>query len=219
MKFWLACQRVFHTRCANTELYEVLYNDFLRHDAPYKVSVQISTIEKIRYSLQITAKLTPHSILNVEELFKVAQQQTSLQPIGPNHQNLDLYCIFDLVVRASASLDQSSKATKHQIFCHLLFHVFDLTVGANTSFNQQQQQSVKATRHLQRQPCQKLSDSCRGCQDEDGSQDFHQEVCRRLIEIQKQRQLFLKQAQQEALLVGKDIDSVEWYDFSGYRRK
>ena len=161
MKFWLACQGVFHIRCANTELYEVLYNDFLRHDAPHKVSVRISTIEKIRCSLQITAKLTPHSILNVEELFKVAQQETNLQPLGPNHHNLDLYCIFDLIVRASTFLDQSSSKARKQIFCIYYFMFFDLSVGANTSFNQQQQ-SVKATRHLQRQPCQKSSDSCKG---------------------------------------------------------
>ena len=38
-------------------------------------------------------------------------------------------------------------------------------------------------------------------------------MCRHLIEIQEQRQLFLKQAQQEAVLVGKDTDGVEWYDF------
>ena len=65
------------------------------------------------------AEISKHSVLNVEQLFKVA-----------HHQILDLYCMFDLAVGASTSSDQSSKVTKHQMF------IFDLTVGANTSFNQ-----------------------------------------------------------------------------------
>jgi len=124
MKFWLACQGVFNLRCTSTKLYEILYNDFLQYDAPYKVSVQLSTIERIRCSLQKSAKSIPNSMLNVEELFKVAQQETYLQPLGPNHQNLDLYCIFDLVVEASTSLDRSSKTTKYQMFGNDLYCIY-----------------------------------------------------------------------------------------------
>ena len=46
----------------------------------------------------------------MEELFKVAQLDINVQSLGMNHQNLDLYCIFDLVVGASSySLDKPSK--------------------------------------------------------------------------------------------------------------
>lgn len=110
MKFWLACQGAFNTRCTNTKMYEVLYNNFLKSDAPYKVSVWISTIEGIKCLLQESGKVVLHSVLNVEELFKVAQQEINIQPLGPNHQSLDLYCISDLPVGVSSCfLDQPSK--------------------------------------------------------------------------------------------------------------
>ena len=52
----------------------------------------------------------PHSVLNMEELFKVAQLDINVQSLGMNHHNLDLYCIFDLAVGASSrSLDKPSK--------------------------------------------------------------------------------------------------------------
>ena len=132
MKFWLACQGDFNMRCINTKLYEVLYNDFLRHDAPYKVSVRISTIERIRCLLQKSAKLIPHSVLNVEELFKVAQQEIALQPLGLNSQNLDLYCM----------LDQSSKATKHQMFSNDLYCISRLTIVSREA---KRKQAIRAT--------------------------------------------------------------------------
>lgn len=114
-KFWLACQGVFSMRCTTTNLYEVLYNDFLKSDAPYKVSVWI---KRIKCLLKESVKVAIRSVFNVEELFKIAQQEINLQPLGPNHHNLDLYCIFDLAVGASIScfLDQPSKETKNQTF-------------------------------------------------------------------------------------------------------
>ena len=102
-------------RCTTTNLYEVLYNDFLKSDAPYKVSVWI---KRIKCLLKESVKVAIRSVFNVEELFKIAQQEINLQPLGPNHHNLDLYCIFDLAVGASIScfLDQPSKETKNQTF-------------------------------------------------------------------------------------------------------
>lgn len=175
MKFWLACQGVFNMRCTTTKLYEIIYNDFLRHNAPYKISVKVSTAEKIKYWLEKSAQLDQHSLLTVEKLLKVAQQEISLQPLGINHQNLDLYCMFHLAVGASQSSKVESKVTKHQ--------------------------------------------SCKISSNFEDSLSFHEEVYRCLLQVQKDRRCMLTKAHQEALLVGKDISSVEWYDFSGYPKK
>ena len=86
-----------------------MYSEIYKNDAPYKVSVGISTIARIKCLLQESGKVATNSVLNVKELFKIAQQEINMQPSGPNHQSLDLYCIFDLAVGSSSHfLDQPS---------------------------------------------------------------------------------------------------------------
>ena len=101
MKFWLACQAVFSMRCTARRLYRVIYDDFLRHNAPYRVSVKVSTVEKIRICLDKPSDMDPHSFSDMEK-FKAAQMDVSFSQL----RSIDLYALFDLTLGAGIQQHQ-----------------------------------------------------------------------------------------------------------------
>ena len=103
MKFWLACQALFSMRCTTRNLYRVIYDDFLRHGAPYRISSEVSTVEKIRICLDKPGDMDPCSVSEMEKLFKVAQMDISFSQL----RSIDLYAFFDLTLGASIQQHQS----------------------------------------------------------------------------------------------------------------
>lgn len=188
MKFWLACQAVFSMRCTARRLYRVIYDDFLRRAAPYRISVKVSTVEKIRICLDKPGDMDPRSFSNMEKLFKAAQMDISFSQL----RSIDLCAIFDLTLGASIQQHQSSTRA---------------TAPSST---------YKATKD---RPGQMYRLSNLDMHDKPPQEGFHQEVYRRLLQVQEERRRMLKKAKQEATLAGKDSSNLDWYDFSGHQNK
>ena len=128
---------------------------------------------------------------SMEGLLRMAQVNIGHQLLGTS----DLRCIYDLVVTICKKNRDEIQKSRHQ------------SAGVRVAANELESASLVNNFTVDK-GCSNVPDST-----------FFQEVSHRLLREQKEREILLKKAQEEVRKEGKDATTVEWYDFSGCKKK